>query len=80
VITDLHYESKGLLVVNAFLSYSCNSMPQLRYTVKQCVFLVHLYFKSESAGKCHRKFLISGDECVKNVCTKGHKSVTTATM
>jgi hypothetical protein len=40
---------------------------------------VQLYFKYESAGKCRKQFLSSGDECFENVCTKGHKIVTTAT-
>jgi len=34
-------------------------MPQLRYTVELHVFLGQLYFKYESAGKCHRKNLRS---------------------
>jgi hypothetical protein len=33
-----------------------------------------------SAGKWRRTFLISGNECFENVCTKGHKIVTAATM
>jgi len=34
----------------------CSSMPWLRYAVEQRLILAQLYFKSESAGKCHRKF------------------------
>jgi len=29
-------------------------MPQLGYVVEQRMFLVQLYFKSESAGKCQK--------------------------
>jgi len=42
--------------------------------------LVQLYFKYESGGKCHRKFLSSGDERFDNVWTKDHKTVTLVTM
>jgi len=50
-------------------------MPQLRCIVEQHPFLVHLYFKYESGGKCHRKFHSSGDECFKSSRTNGHKIV-----
>lgn len=50
-------------------------MPQLRCIVEQHPFLVHLYFKYESDGKCCRKFLSSGDECFKSSRTNGHKIV-----
>jgi len=35
-------------------------------------FLMRLYFKYESAGKCCRKFLISGDDCFEK--TSGQRS------
>ena len=49
-------------------------------TLLTCVFLVQLYFKCESAGKCCRKFVSSGDKCCENVCTKGQKIDTAAIM
>jgi len=50
-------------------------MPQLRCTVEQQPFLAQMYFVYESAGKCHRKYLSSGDECFESICTNGHKIV-----
>lgn len=55
-------------------------MPRLMYTVEQHPFIADAFqFKYESAGKCSRKFLSSGEECFKNVSTKGHKIVTIVT-
>jgi hypothetical protein len=39
-----------------------------------------MYFKHDSGGKGRRKFFGSGDECFENVCTKGHKTETIATV
>jgi len=55
-------------------------MPELRYIVELNVFLGKLYFKYEFAGKCHRKKSQIRGEHFKNVCMKGQKIVTTATM
>jgi len=55
-------------------------MPHLRYTVEQHMFLGQLYFKYKSVGKCRRKKSQIRGEHFKNVCMKGQKTVTTATM
>jgi len=55
-------------------------MHRLTYIAEQRLFLVQLYFKYDSAGKGRRKFFGSGDECFENVCMKGHKTDTTATV
>ena len=52
----------------------CKSLPRLKCSAAQRMFLVLLNFRYESAGKCHRKFLSSADDCFdNNVCTKGSK-------
>lgn len=58
----------------------CNSMPQLNTLLNSIpVSAAAFQFRYKSAGKCRRQFLSLGDECFKNVCTKGHKVVTTTT-
>ena len=73
VITDLHYESLGFLLINVFTGTSV--MQQQAWTRVQCWTAFFVSAKHGSAGKYHRKFLSSGDECYKNACTQGHKIV-----
>jgi len=51
----------------------CNSLPRFKYSAEQRMFVVQLFFRYGSAGKCRRNFLISADEWFHSVCTKGSK-------
>lgn len=66
MITDLRYKSSGLLLRNAFKSYSDVTAGVFSGTLLNNVCFGADVFQYVSAGKCGRKF-VSVDECFENV-------------